>query len=172
MNKGIELKIKEIAYKNVNKKIEEGRKRVEHKINSELEVVEEILKYIKNKLIFKKVGDNWKWEYVLVTEDIFFEDYSSEPENSWHKGIEINHEREKKWEYFIRVNGNDYYDIRYIIANYEEDFNFLDRRLNELRESFSRIERIERNLLEQEPKIKKLLEQYQEIEIAEKVSEE
>lgn len=60
MNKGIELKIKEIAYKNVNKKIEEERKRVEHKINSELEVVEEILKYIKNKLIFKKVGDNWK----------------------------------------------------------------------------------------------------------------
>ncbi len=41
MNKGIELKIKEIAYKNVNKKIEEERKRVEHKINSELEVVEE-----------------------------------------------------------------------------------------------------------------------------------
>ena len=41
MNKIKKLKIKEISYKNVNKKIEEERKRVEHKINSELEVVEE-----------------------------------------------------------------------------------------------------------------------------------
>lgn len=95
MNKEIISKIKEIAYENVNKKIEEEKKETERKINSELEVVEEILKYIKNKLIFKKVGDDWKHDYVLVTEDIFFKDYSSEPKNSWNKGIEIKHKREK-----------------------------------------------------------------------------
>lgn len=168
MNKDIISKIKEQAYENVNKKIEEERKETERKINSELEVVEEILQYIKNKLIFKKVGDDWKHDYVLVTEEIFFEDYSGEPKNYWSKGIEIKHEREKKWDYFIKVNGNYYYDVRYIIAGYEEDFKTLDNRLNSLREDFSKIEKAERSLLEQEPKIKKLIEQYQQIELKEK----
>lgn len=169
MNKEIVSKIKEMAYENVNKKLEEEKKETERKINSELEVVEEILKYIKNKLIFKKVGDNWKYDYVLVTEDIFFKDYSSEPKNYWNKGIEIKHKREKKWDYFIKVNGEYYYDVRYIIAGYKEDFDILDNRLNQLREYFSKIEEIEENLLKQEPKIKRLLEQYQEVEIVEKV---
>ena len=169
MDKEIISKIKEKAYENVNKKLEEERKETERKINSELEIVEEILKYIKNKLIFKKVGDDWKHDYILVTEDIFFEDYSGEPKNYWGKGIEIRYNRERKWDWFIKVNGNYYYDIRYIIASYESDFATLSKRLEELRMKFSEIERIERKLLEQEPKIKKLLEQYQEVEITEKV---
>ena len=169
MNRDIISKIKEKAYENVNKKIEEERKETERKINSELEVVEEILGYIKNKLIFKKNKDDWKKDYILVTEDIFFEDYNEEPKNYWNKGIEIKHEREKKWDYFIKVNGNYYYDVRYIIAGYEEDFKTLDNKLNGLRENFYKIEEAERNLLEQEPKIKKLIEQYQQIELLEKV---
>ena len=169
MNKEIISKIKEKAYENVNKKLEEERKETERKINSELEIVEEILKYIKNKLIFKKVGDDWKYDYTLVTEDIFFEDYSGEPKNYWGKGIEIRYNRERKWDWFIKVNGNYYYDIRYIIANYKDDFETLDKRLNSLRKDFSNIEELERKLLEQEPKIKKLIEQYQEVEITEKV---
>ena len=94
MNKEIISKIKEMAYENVNKKLEEEKKETERKINSELEIVEETLKYIKNKLIFKKVGDNWKHEYVLVTEEMLFKDYSIEPEYSWNKGIEIRYNRE------------------------------------------------------------------------------
>lgn len=171
MNRDIISKIKEKAYENVNKKIEEERKETERKINSELEVVEEILGYIKNKLIFKKNKDDWKKDYILVTEDIFFEDYNGEPKNYWNKGIEIKHKREKNWDYFIKVNGNYYYDVRYIIAGYEEDFKTLDNRLKELRENFSKIEEAERNLLEQEPKIKKLIEQYQQIELLEKGSD-
>lgn len=172
MNKEIISKIKEKAYENVNKKLEEERKETERKINDEIEVVEEILKYIKNKLIFKKVGDNWRQNYVLVTEDIFFEDYNSEPEYNWRKGIEIKHEREKKWDYFIKVNGQYYYDVRYIIANYEEEYEILKRRLSDLKSKFREIEEQERGLLALEPKIKKLLEQYQEVEIEEKVSDE
>lgn len=57
-NKDIISKIKEKAYENVNKKIEEEKKETERKINSEIDRVEEILKYINNKLLFKNVGDN------------------------------------------------------------------------------------------------------------------
>lgn len=97
MNKEIISKIKEIAYENVNKKIEEERKETERKINSELEIVETVLKYIKNKLLFKKVGDSWRqnYEYEIVTEEIFFEDYSKESKSYWDKGIEIKEKREK-----------------------------------------------------------------------------
>ena len=65
------------------------------------------------------------------------------------------------------MNGEYYYDVRYIIAGYKEDFDILNNRLNRLREDFSKIEEIERDLLKQEPKIKRLLEQYQEVEIVE-----
>lgn len=167
MNKEIISKIKEKAYENVNKKLEEERKETERKINSELEVVEEILKYIKNKLIFKKVSDGWRQNYVLVTEEMFFEDYNSEPEYNWRKGIEIKHKRETKWDCFIKVNGEYYYDVRYIIANYEEDYKSLKNKMSDLRIEFSKLEVEAKELLALEPKIKKLLEQYQEVEIEE-----
>lgn len=167
MNKEIISKIKEKAYENVNKKLEEERKETERKINSELEVVEEILKYIKNKLIFKKVGNDRHPNYVLVTEEMFFEDYNNEPKNSWNKGIEVNHERKNKWDCFIKVNGEYYYDVRYLIANYEEDYKNLRNRMSDLKIKFSNLEREAEELLALEPKIKKLLEQYQEIEIEE-----
>lgn len=170
MNKEIISKIKEKAYENVNKKLEEERKETERKINSELEVVEEILKYIKNKLIFKKVGDSWHPNYVLVTEEMFFEDYNNEPE--YNKGIGVNHGRKNKWDYFIKVNGEYYYDVRYIIANYEEDYENLRNRMSDLKITFSNLEREAEELLALEPKIKKLLEQYREVEIEEKVSGE
>ena len=48
----------------------------------------------------------------------------------------------------------------------------LDKRLNRLREDFSNIEEVKKGLLEQEVKIKELLEQYQKIEIIEGDSNE
>lgn len=167
-NKDIISKIKEKAYENVNKKIEEEKKATERKINSEIDRVEEILKYINNKLLFKNVGDNWNGKYVLVTEDIFFQDYSNEPKESWYgRGIYINHERKNKYECFIKVNGEQYYDVRYIIRNYEETYENAKGRLQHLNEEFRKIEDYVKNLNAQELKIKSLLEKYQQVEIDE-----
>ena len=168
MNKNdIISKIKEQAYENVNKKIEEEKKATEAKINKELDVVEEILKYINNKLIFKIVGDIWNCNYVLVTEEIFFEDYNKEPKYDWQKGIEINHNKERKYDHFIKVNGERYYDIRYIIANYEEAYNGYKNRLQNLNESFREIEGKARELKGKELAIKKLIEEYQMLKLEE-----
>lgn len=172
MNKeDIILKIKEQAYDNVNRKFEEEKKTIEEKINNELEVVEEILKYIKNKLIFKKVGDNWNRKYVLVTEEIFFQDYITEPDNSWYKGVKINYNRDNKYGPFIKVNGEYYYDIRYIIRNYEEDFEYFKNRLKDLNDQIKNIEDGVKTLKEKEPAIKKLIEEFQVLDLAEKVGE-
>lgn len=159
-------KIKETAYENVNKKVEEERKRTEEKINKELTVVEEILGYINNKMLFIKPDYG---EYVLVDEKMFFEDYSKEPENSWNKGLTINHDRKNKYDCFIKVNENRYYDIRYIIRNYEEDFECYRKRIDNLVTGIREIENKVENLKRQEPKIKKLLEQYKQVELNESI---
>lgn len=130
-------------------------------------MVEEILKYIKNKLIFKEIGDSWNCNYILVTEEIFFEDYNKVPEYSWKKGIKINHKREHKYSPFIEVNGERYYDIRYIIADYEQTFNGYEQRLQNLNERFREIEDKVKELKGREPAIKKLIEEYQVLELEE-----
>jgi len=157
-------KIKEQAYENVNKKLEEEQKRTEEKINKEIDIVEEILGYIANKMIFKKPKYG---EYILVDEKMFFEDYSSEPKNSWSTKLAIWHERQRKYDSFITVNGEDYYDIRYIINDYEETFKNYTRRLNDKMTGLRDIERKVEELKQQEPKIKALIEQYKKVEIIE-----
>lgn len=165
--KDIISKIKEKAYDNVNKKLEEERQKTEEKINSELEEVEEVLKYINNKLLFKETGDGWNYNYALVTEEIFFDDYTKEGKYSWQKGIKINHKREKKYDPFILVNGESYYDIRYIIRNYQERFDCYNVRLQNLASSFREIEDRVEELKKKEPLIKRLIEEYQKVEIEE-----
>lgn len=157
-------KIKETAYENVNKKVEEERKRTEEKINKEINVVEEILSYINNKMLFIKPDYG---EYSLVDEKMFFEDYSKEPENSWNKGLTINHDRKNKYDCFIKVNGNCYYDIRYIIRNYEEDFEHYRERIDNLVTGIREIESKVSDLKRQEPKIKALIEKYKQVELNE-----
>jgi hypothetical protein len=160
-------KIKSLAYENVNKKIEEEKKKTENKLNEEIDQVEKILKYINNKLLFKEIGERWNCNYKLVTEEIFFEDFNKEPEYDWKKGIKINFERKNKWDCFIEVNGERYYDIRYIIRNYEETFEFYNSGLELLRKSFNEIRDKAEELKMKEKAIKRLIQEYENIKIDE-----
>ena len=162
-------KIKENAYENVNKKLEEERKKVEDKINNELEYVERCLKYIENKMVFKIIKYNYSAvkEYKLADENTFFEDYSKETEYGWEKGIRFADSSSKPYEPLFKVNGEKYYDMRYIIKHYEETFNDYTRMLNNLRKQFNEVEEMANGLIKQEPHIKKLIEQYKQVEIDE-----
>lgn len=162
-------KIKENAYENVNKKLEEERKKVEAKINNELEYVERCLKYIENKMVFKIIKPRYSAikEYKLADENTFFEDYSKETEYNWQKGIIFADSSKRPYEPLFKVNGEAYYDMRYIINHYEESFNHYTRRFNNLREAFYEIEKMAEELKKQEPHIKKLIEQYKQVEIDE-----
>ena len=114
-------KIKESAYENVNKKLEEERKKVEDKINNELIDVERCLQYIQNKMVFKIIKSSWSHTgiYVLADENTFFEDYSKEPKYSFDKGIKFANSSSKPYEPLFNVNGEHYYDMRYIVRNYD-----------------------------------------------------
>ena len=162
-------KIKESAYENVNKKLEEERKKIENKVNNELKDVERCLQYINNKMVFKIIKSNWSHigTYVLADENTFFEDYNREPKYSFDKGIKFADSNSKSYESLFKVNGESYYDMRYIIRNYDEKFNVYSRRLSNLHEQFNKIEEAVNDLKRQEPCIKKLIEQYKKVEIDE-----
>lgn len=159
-------KIKESAYENVNKKLEEERKKTEDKINNELVKVERCLQYIQNKMVYKIVKGSWTktGEYVLADENTFFKDYSEEPQYSWAKGIEF---FDKPNQPLFKVNGVAYYDMRYIIRDYEERFKDYYERLGRLNEKFREISEAADELKKQEPLIKNLIEQYKKVEIDE-----
>lgn len=161
-------KIKESAYENVNKKLEEERKRVEDKINNELKDVERCLQYIKNKMVFKIISDRYiVKEYRLADENTFFEDYNKEPEYTWNKGITFANSSKEPYKPLFMINGESYYDMRYIIRHYEETFETYKRRMDDLRKEFNDVEEMAHNLIKQEPHIKRLIEQYKKVEIDE-----
>ena len=90
-NKDIISRIKEKAYENVNRKLEEERKKTEDKINNELADAEKCLSYIKNRLVYKIIKENYRTtNYVLADEDMFFDDYNKE--TNWYKGIYFPHD--------------------------------------------------------------------------------
>lgn len=167
-------KIKEAAYNNVNKKLEAERKVVENKINNELTDVERCLSYIKNKMVFKIIVSKYSTtkEYKLADENTFFEDYTKESGYSWNKGVQFLDSSKKPYEPLFKVNGESYYDMRYIIRHYEDSFDVYAKKLNDLRENFNELEEMANNLKRQEPCIKKLIEQYKKVEIDESFTED
>ena len=112
-NKDIISKIKEKAYDNVNKKLEEERKRTEDKINNELSDVEKCLSYINNRLVYKIIAKNYRTtNYLLADEDMFFDDYNKE--SKWYQGIYFPSDEK----YLFRVNDVIcYHSIKKILKN-------------------------------------------------------
>lgn len=166
-NKDIISKIKEKAYENVNKKLEEERKRTEEKINNELNVVERCLSYIKNKLVYKEIRKNFlPTEYVLADEEMFFDDYSKE--DGYYKGIYFSDGQGC----LFRVNGECYYDVRNLFPKYKQDFRDYYDRLARLNETFCEIQNGFESLKKQELKVKSMLEQLKQVEIDEEIEDE
>ena len=131
-NKDIISRIKEKAYENVNRKLEEERKKTEDKINNE-----------------------------LADEDMFFDDYNKE--TNWYKGIYFPHDEK----YLFRVNGEEYYDVRYLMQNYKEDFEKYRKDLASLNRVFRELEEGYKKLIAQELNVKSMLEQLKKVEIIE-----
>ena len=163
-NKDIISRIKEKAYENVNRKLEEERKKTEDKINNELADVEKCLSYIKNRLVYKIIKENYRTtNYVLADEDMFFDDYSKETNTNWYKGIYFPHDEK----YLFRVNGEEYYDVRYLMQNYREDFERYRKDLASLNKVFRELEEGYKKLIAQELNVKSMLEQLKKVEIVE-----
>lgn len=159
-NKDIISKIKEKAYENVNRKLEEERKKTENKINNELADVEKCLSYINNRLIYKVITTkNYRaTNYVLADEEMFFNDYNKE--TNWYKGIYFPSDEK----YLFRVNGEEYYDVRYLMQDYTKEFEEYRKDLERLNKIFRELEEGYKKLIAQEENVKSMLEQLKKVE--------
>lgn len=70
------------------------------------------------------------------------------------------------------MNGELYYDMRYIIRHYADSFDVYAKKLNDLCAKFNELKEMANNLKRQEPCIKKLIEQYKEVEIDESFTQD
>ena len=161
----IEQELLKIATENVNKKLEEERKKSEEKIKNEIQDVNFILELIEKKMLYKVIGDcreNQKFE--MITKEIFLKDYTSEPKANWHKkGIQIKNWNSWKESYNLKIVINDeieYKHIGYIIQDFTHTLKDKKDRISRITEGLNEIEKQFKELLNQETNIMKFVKDY------------
>ena len=167
--KDIEQELLKIATENVNKKLEEERKKTEEHIKNEIEDVNFILKLIEKKMLYKVIGD-WRepQEFKMITKEIFLKDYTSDPKESWHrKGISIKDRGltgEDDYKLKIVINNEiEYKHIGYIIQDFTNELKDKMNRITRITEGLNELEKHFKMLINQEKNIKKFIEDYNEI---------
>ena len=167
--KDIKEELLKIAREKVNEKLEKERKENEEKIEKEIKDVNFILELIEKKMLYKVIGD-WResQKFEMITKEMFFKDYTSEPKSNWHtKGIEI-----KGWDSWssdnyklkIKINNEiEYKHIGYIIQDFEQKLKEKLDRVSRLTEGLYELQSEFKELANQETNIMKFVQEYNEI---------
>ena len=142
-------------------------KRLDQSLNKEKDDVAKILGLIHDNLLYKKdpinrYGNNYHYE--IVTEKQFFKDYTTEPENSYiSKGIVWNDEwndNKNCYRSVVSVNGNRYFDMRYIIWNYEDSVHRMEGLVEAAKKKVREVEEEAEKLHEEYPRIIKMMHKW------------
>lgn len=116
--------IKAYARETVNKKIEQKSEILEREANRDLELLNEAIEMVQSKVVYKKVERKYGgYDYVLATEEMICADYMNPPKYDWKKGIMFYSENHSEYKYhgMFEINGESYYDMRYLLTSYAED---------------------------------------------------
>ena len=161
--KDIKQELLKIAEENVNKKLEKEMEKNKKRTEKEIEDVNFILELIEKRMLFKITG-SWSEpkRFVLITKEIFLEDYSKERKYDWQEKLQV-----KKYDNWrdnykldIVVNGIRYEHIGCLMQDYRNELKKEQERVKEisieLRESAKRYEKLQ----EQEATIKTFIEDY------------
>jgi len=158
-------KIKALAKEAADKRFADERKKLEDSSKQDLAQLNAIIKMVEDGFIYKQVGDSsYNRKYIVVTEDIVFEDYTNPPKgyNSGKTGI-----FKQEQTYYqvhgtvIYVNGHTYYHAQDIFRRYEDEIKRVtesnDRERDLIRDKKNALD----NLKELEPAVKAILLNYQ-----------
>ena len=109
--------------KSIDAKLQEKKEAAMREVNAEKELIEEAIKLINDNFLYKKIKKKYggKEQYVLATPQMFYEDYVTIPEYTWQRGLKYPDANEQWYKGIFVVNGQSYYDMRYIIDKYEKD---------------------------------------------------
>lgn len=159
MKNKIRTKLLRIANKAYKEKLEKGKSEMELIFSKDKTVLKQILEIVEKRIVYKNVGENYRPKYIVITEEILLQDYTTEREHQWSRETSIG---EDKGELIIKVNGISYYHLSGLLKKQKEDIekcienNSWERgKLYEKREALKHLE-------EAEPAIKKIILEYQE----------
>lgn len=151
-----------LAREAVQKKIAEKTESIERESNKDLELLKKAIELVKNGMVYKKFERYGSYEYILATEKMLCDDYINPPKYGWQKGIEFCEENSVRG--IFTINGERYYDMRYLLISYAEDTReALKKAENTVRTLREHLEKHE-EALQRLPKLKKMILEWQERE--------
>lgn len=164
----IKQELLKIANEQVNKKLEEERKKNEEKIQKEIQDVNFILELIEKKMLYKVIN---RWhsdeKFIMITKEMFLQDYTKEPKENWHKrGIMLKNWKGWKDSYDLEITINDeikYYHIGYIVKDFIETLKDKKERIIRVTEGLNNLERDFEELQKQEKNIVNFVKEYNQI---------
>lgn len=116
------------------------------------------LTIINDNLVYKIING----VYVLATPEMLYNDYVNPKDDYCDKlGITFN----DNYEYrpsngMFKVNGEIYYGVRFLLNNYQKDIDDFKNKLNYYKDKIIEIQDDYKNMINQLPKIKQLMQEY------------
>lgn len=155
----------QIAEKQV-KEIEAVKQRLEQ----DKYTLKEAIELVNSHTLYKKEGDSRsRYKYVLATEEMLKADYLGEPKPYSHKGIKFKYDdiRGQYDKGVMEVNGHTYYDIRWVLNNYERMIKEKESQVVSLNSKIREIKEDLENLHNNFPTIKQAVMEWMEYQKAE-----
>ncbi len=152
-----EAQIAEKQYQEIEK--------VKRRLDADKEILKQAIELVNSHTLYKKVDRRgYKLQYVLVTEEMLKEDYLKE--SKYHSGINFYFEDYGDRYYYNRgimqVNDETYYDIRYVLQEYENSVHKKERDLTYLEDSLRKVKQELEEMNQAFPSIKKAIIEWQE----------
>lgn len=148
----------------LEKKMRELSDAAQRQIDSDREKVKQALSYIDQNMVFKRVSQlGWPKKYQLATVEMFYEDYFKKEGCGWEKGVNFYPEGERHYRGVFSVNGEDYYDMRYLLERYEKDVKEVAEKATRWRDKVHEIQKELDEAVSAWPAIKKVIEHWNSI---------
>ena len=162
----IKTKVMEITNKALQERIEQETLKAKEHAERDAEIVSRAIELIQKNLMYKEVKEGYYPHYVPATEEMFFGDFLKKPDYDWLTGIKFNDDKDSSKPVYLHgsfsVNGERYYDIRYLLDKYASDVLAAKRRICNYENQLSDMLREFDRMVEQRPKIKRMLEEWRE----------
>ena len=164
----IKAKVLEITSKALQERIEQETLQAKEQAERDAEIVSRAIELVQENLMYKEVKEGFYTHYVPATEEMFFKDFLKKTGYEWNAGIKFNDNKDTKKPSYLHgsfsVNGERYYDMRYLLDKYVSDVESVKRRISNYSDQLNDMINEFGRMVEQRPKIKQMLREWREIQ--------
>lgn len=164
-------KITETTNRQLQEKFNQKVQQAQEEIERYRAVVEEAIGLIRGNLMYKDTGRGSYHHYEIATEEMFFQDFMSDPKYDWERGIKFTDAKQGSDNYVyhgvFKVNGHNYYDMRYLLDKYAKDVEAERDRICSYNDRLGEMIRAFDELVRQRPTIERLIKEWHEMDTKE-----